>query len=276
MFELFYAYLDHIVTPERKKIYKDACEALVSIGMVEHGLQIDQQISLAEDGDTEIFLHSVDELLTGVLQQVIGEFGIQLEEQVTLAQMTDVLKSLLLIDNWDDPETIYAYCQAPEGLEAALADILQLMGAFDASTYMTILKKVNPALLDRIAALTSVERQQPLPDALQVDRARSRLTQFLAKSTEPLLIQHAVMNMARLGTPFSELVEPYRHVIDQQTPERAALELVGFLLASDAEESQFKEQLAHESELLFTDVATVTKLDQAAAKLLKDFSHAQA
>lgn len=275
MFEQFSAYLDHIVTPERKKIYMDACNALVSIGMVEHGLQIDQQISLAEDGDTEIFLHSVDELLSGCLQQVIGEFGIQLEETVTVAQMTDLLNGLQLIENYDDPETVYAYCQAPEGSEAALADILQLMGAYHAATYMTFLKKVNPALLDRISDLTSVEKQQPLPDPLQVDRARSRLTNFLAKRTDgPFLIQHAIANMARLGAPLDELVEPYRDALDQQPPERVAVELVAFLLASSAAPEEFQAAIAHEGELIFHDVNTVTKLDLAVGKILKDVSNA--
>jgi hypothetical protein len=274
MFEYFAAYLDLIVSPERKRVYLDACNALVSVGMVEHGLQIDQQISLAENGDTEIFLHSIDTLLGGVLMQTIGEFGVQVDHEATLSQLTDILTGLTLIENYDDHETIYSLCQAPEGVEAALADILELMGAFPSHVYLSLLTAVRPELLDRIEGIHSEEALQPEADPAQVDRARSRVTQFLAKRTVPSAVSIYLSEGGRLGVPLDELVKPWRDRLDTLTMELAGIELVGLAYASDLEDVAMSAALSHEAELLFSDMTQITQLTLAINKALKDFPYA--
>lgn len=272
MFEDFAAYLDMIVSPERKRIYMNACRALVDVGMVEHGLQIDQQISLAENANTEIFLHSVDTLLHGVYLQVIGEFGVVVDNEAPLEVLTDILEALHRIDDYEDHETIYSMCQAPEGVEVALADIMNLMGAYPPDVYLTHLTRVSPSLLDRIESLHSEEALHELPTRTQVEIARSRVTRFLAKRTVPSMIGIHVAEHGRLGLPLDVIVAPLHDQLETLgEPALIAIELVGLGMGSDVPDADLPAALTAQLELITADPKAITDLHSALLRSLKEY-----
>lgn len=271
MFDFFGAYLDKITSPERKRIYLDACKALFEVGISEHEFAIDQEISMVDNGTTEMFLTALDNLLLPMIVQCVYELGVVLEEHVTLEQATDVLRGLNAIENYGDPDTICNLCHSDDGPEAALSDILPLLGRYESADYLTYLSQVSPDTMKRIEDLTRKDVVGEEPSTLQVNRARSRLTPFVQKFTDALVL-HALKDGARLGIHISDLITPYRDVIEELSTERAAVELFGFALASDAE--SLDKVLSEELELLFSDPKKVTPIDVQLAKLKKEFAHA--
>ena len=286
MFDFLSAYLDAVVTPERRRVILEACNALTNAGIDEHEFAIDQQIESADEVGNDVVLANIETMLTVTLGQVIGGFGVRLEDEVLLVQAVDVLNSLLLIENYEDKASVAGYLETDDGAAAALADVLALMGQYQSAEYITFFRHVSPDLIDRISEQCT-KNVDLRPDRLpEHDRATNRLRLFvinteIVKDASQLFISQALEEGARPGSPLETLIRPYRLLLEQLPVPELAVQLVGFVLASGEDLADIKLVVKQQIDQLHLATHQITNLDVAVDRVLKshqqfEVAHAQA
>lgn len=271
MFEFLSAYLEVTVTPELKRVYLNACQTLVDHGVTDHVFALDQELAIADSLDSDVVLDSISGILLPIYRSTLGEFGIVLNDQATLAQAADVFQALATLENYDDQETINGLCDGPDGPEAALADLLQLTGSYTAAEYLPLFESVSDELIDRIAELNRQENLDELPPEEFLDNYRTRLHKLYglaAAQTRPSLrIEALLEDGTRLGLPYEEYTVAQRTYLDTCEPQLLALELMGLLLASSLAENGILKAAAAELELLHLEQLKMTATHVAITKL---------
>lgn len=277
MFETLAAYLDACVTPEQRKVCLDACNALVDAGVEDLQFMIEQELAVADSLDSDSVLGIAQGVLIPLYANVLSEFGVTLTEEANLAQYVDVFKALDQIDNYDDPETLQGYCDSPEGSQAALADILSVLGTAGSDEYLTILAYVSPSLLERISELTVRENVDELPKPAIVTEARERVVNYLKLpnvSAAATVFRQALEDGLRLGMSLDALIAPYRSQLDGMEPARLTIELLGFALASGNDSAFMRTILSREFEHHQLTADQILKVDVLIRQLLKDVPNA--
>lgn len=271
MFEFLSAYLEVTVTPELKRVYLNACQTLVDHGVTDHVFALDQEMAIADSLDSDVVLDSISGILLSIYRSTLGEFGIVVNDQATVAQAADVLQALATLENYDDQETINGLCDGPDGPEAALADLLQLTGSFTSAEYLPLFESVSVELLDRLAHLNRRENPEELPSGEFINNYRTRLhmlyTLAAAQSHPNLRIEALLNDGARLGLPYEEYTVAQRSYLDTCDPQLLAFELMGLLLASSLAENGILKAAAAELELLHLEQLKMTAAHVAFTKL---------
>ena len=279
MFETLAAYLEATATPEQRAVCLDACQSLVEAGITDHSFLIEQELAVADSYDGDFLIHLQEETLKPIYVNILREFGVRLTEEATLARHVDVLKALHALDNYEDQQSLLGFCESNDGAEAALADILQLLGAYDSTEYLMVLDFVSPALLDRIVEICTAESTEALPTNEIVAVAQQRVTKYLTLPEAKDLDEHSVFRTAltdglRLGLSMDDLIAPYRSQLENITVPKLMLELVGFALASGNDDAFMRTVLTKELDYHHLSPDQILKLDVAISHLLRQVFHA--
>jgi hypothetical protein len=274
MFETLAAYLDVAASPEQRAVCMDACQTLVEAGITDHEFLIDQELAVADSYDGDFLIHLHEELLKPIYVNVLREFGVRLTAEATLAQHVDVLKAMHAVDNYDDQQALLGYCESNDGAEAALADILELLGAYHSTEYLTVLDFVSPSVLERIAEICTQEPDEPLPASALVDRARVRVTKFLglaetADLKEDSVFRQAVVDGLRFGLSMDDAVAPYRTQLSERPAPQLVQELVGFALSTGNDDAFMRTLLSKELDHYSLTPDLVLKMDVFIGDLLR-------
>lgn len=274
MFEMLDGYLEATVTPEQRRVCLEACQALVDAGIEEHAALIENELAVVETQNGDALIAVVEGLLIPLYRNLLGEYGVRLIEEATLSQHVDVFKALNQIENYDDSETVYQLCDSPEGSEAALADVLALIGGQSTFDYLQQLAYVSPSLLERIQELHRTEAL-PASETPQVERARRRLRKLLESPLaqtlpEPLILGY-VEEGGRLGVDVRWLIKPDDvKILETRSPAQLALEVVCLAAASNSTDESLPAIVSHLlSDQLNLTLPVITEVDVTVQKLLK-------
>lgn len=276
MFDYFDAYLDTVVSPERKRLILRACQALVDSGKTEWVDQIQVEMAVAENRDANFVNDWVDGFLVPLYRVTLLEFGVTLADNVPLVAVVDIFEALCTIDNYDDASTISDYVNSEEGNVEMLADVLQLVGSKTADDYLSHLATVSDALIDRIRTLTQTASDEQVEsdiDPLMVLQARVRLQKLFASVDQAwaagTLITAYINAEGRLGLPAQDIIQPYLDQLESVDAPHLVFALAGFALASDLSEAAVHPQIKQWYDQLHVDALKRTKLDAATVTLLK-------
>lgn len=270
------AYLETVLPPAQVNTLIAAFELLFSAGIDGQDYQIQQELALAEDGDTSITVQSIYNLATPLMVITLGNFGIKLKEEATLAELVDVLNGIISLENYCDAATILQYCDNAEGPEEALSEILPFVGAYSVGHYMGLIEDVNPMLLERIEAVMRIQLQETPVNREMLAQIRNRLLKFARKVGQyDLLAIVEVRAGARLGMPLVSYLEPHLQELDNLATDThdvtdLVYQILAFVLASDTPDDKVREVCNNEFDALLPDKAKVTQADVLLLKLLAE------
>ncbi len=264
------AFLDASTTPELSGLILDTCNVLLEAGVDSHLFLLRNDLDLASTHGVDAALDNLQATLSTILIQTLAEFSVQVQPETDLRTLASIFKGIQLIDNWDDPETLNALTDAPEGNEAALADILEIVSDLSAGEYMNALASVSDSMIERIASLTDREVVGPQPDEVAVAAAQMRLRELFARDSfgEDSLFVHALDSGLRLGLPIEETFAPYLDQIHQLPLDHLPRELVAFAYASNAPFDTIPALLAKMKETFSLPLTDLLKLDADIKRLL--------
>lgn len=267
MFEFLAAYLEANVTPETKQVFMDACTTLSENGFTDHEFVIEQDLMLADNLDSDIATSMITNYLLPVYRERLAEFGVFANDGLTLAMATDILKGLLSIDNYDDFDSINSRCDTFEGPEAALADILELVGAHSSDEYLTVLERVSPDQIARIESMTERVNEDDIVNQTQVDSIRSRmyaLASAIGGMDKVVMANQYLAEGGKVGIPAGEIVAPYRERLDELTTAGdLARELLMLVAMSDTTIDNLNAAVKAELDLLHLKPMLLTAVDVA-------------
>lgn len=274
MFEYLSAYLEAYATPAQKQLYLDACQTLVDHGVTAHVFAIDQDLAVAESLDSDIVFSSMNEILIPLYIEKLGEMGLVVDHEAPIHLLTDTLRGLLLVENYEDKETLSSMLDCDEGKEAAIADILAAMGQYQSAEYLPIIQDVSDELIARMREVVKSEPTDDQIDHQQVAAIRHRVERFLnlpdIQGHLPILAFSLVRDGLKLGIPHEDLLEGRQEYLDSlKSPEKIAINLLAFILISATVEDDLLRDFSMELELLHIDPLVRTQAHVLASKLIK-------
>lgn len=240
-------FLDYVATiapVERVGLFQDAIETLLSTNNKAIEDTMDSLLMDSALAEPSIFLDVVESTLNEAMRGTVRQFAVTLDSESPLRMSTAVLKGLMALDNWDDVTTIASFCEVDECPEAVLADILGFITGFHSSDFLPYLMIVSPDLITRTATLCRAKaRIVPLPseDVVRL-RAVSRSKRFVALGADTPIFSEAVRDLLPFGASFQALVAPYWDRVADLSLEKAIPEAVGFMLASQEEDTEVGEK----------------------------------
>jgi hypothetical protein len=278
MFEVLSGYLEVTATPEQKTSCLEACRVLSDAGITDHEFLIEQELAIADLQSSDFAINLIEGILKPVYVNQLNEFGVTLNASAELPHYVDVFRGLVNTDNYEDTATLYTLCDSSEGVAAALADILALMGAYKAVDYLTWIDHVDEALIDKIAGLhedDSAVEPNPSEDAVMLARMRyERLVQCAETALDPpALAFQDLNNGGRLGLPLSILIESHLNTLALVQPPRLGVELLAFAAISNVSDLTLKDELSKVVDRLGLDPALITVTDIQLNRLLPKVLH---
>jgi hypothetical protein len=268
------AYLETVLPKPQVHVMVEAFELLTSAGVDAQDHQIEQELALAEDGESSVLVQSMYNLATPLMIATLENFGIKVNAHVTLAEMTDVLQGLLTLENYGDPVTIMQACDNSEGPIECLSEILPLVGAYTAGHYLTLFEDVTATLLERIESSAKEQYEEPPGGSAETDNIRIRLMQYIGQvGSAVLMVLDSVRGGMRLGLPLETYLEPNLATLEaiaRDQPDTLAKQILGFVLATPTATDQIRSACDNEFDSLCVDKANVTKADIALVKLLAE------
>lgn len=270
MLDRMQEYLDSVTTTVLSDLIMDATRTLTQTGQDVHHYQLQQAMDIAEGLDPSDAVESLQSVLLSNFREVLKQFGVYITEDTDLRTANSILKGITLIEDWDDPATLNGLTAALEGEEAALADILQIVGELTIGDYMNALDRVSPDLIVRIGELTSRDTSEPQPDSVAVAGAQMRLRELLNKGVlgEDSLFVHAMDMGMRLGLSFELAIQPYLEELYQRPVGKLAPDLVAFAYASALATDEIPDKLNRLKESFHLSITDLLELDSAIKKLL--------
>lgn len=277
MFDYLTAYLNSFASPVQKQLYLDACQTLVDHGVTAHVFAIDQDLAVAESLDSDIVFSSINEILIPLYIEKLGEMGLVVNHDATLPLLTDMLKAILLVENYEDKDNLNSILDCVEGKEAAVADLLATLGSFQSAEYLPVIQEVSDELLERLREVLKNESLDDQIDQSLVAAIRYRVERFLAlenvniyRTNHGIKAITLVKDGLKLGMPHEDLLEGRQDFLDDlKKPETIAIELLAFILISATLEDDLLRDFSMELELLHIDPLVRTQSHVLAEKLVK-------
>lgn len=263
-------YLRQRTTPELTDVIMAGCNALLEAGVDNHLFLLRNNIDLSATEDFDAVYGGVIGILMPILRHNLREYGVTMTDECGLPELVATFEAINRIEDCEEKEAINTLTDAEEGNEAALADILEIVGDLSSSDYLMVLSQVSTDLITRIAELTSTEDEGPQPDDIAVAAAQTRLRKLLPQGgygEESIFIQ-AVGDGLRLGLTFETIIEPHLTAISELPVQAMAKELVAFAYASSMQTDDVLPTLNKLKESFNLSISDLLELDSAIGRLL--------
>lgn len=279
MFDYLAAYLEATVTPEQKQVVIRACELLVEQGFTDHNFVIEQELQMADNLDGDVAMSMVNNYLIPVYRQQLLAFGVTVTDDITLTQCTDFLEALTALENYDDGDAITNACDALDGPEAALADLLELTGQNQSEDYLLLIERVSPDLIERVLSTVVVDPFEQAKISEQLPMVKARLEKLVAVpgiDGGASCFTHYLAMGGKLGVDVEHIVAPYRVTLEAiKQPPSLAHELLLLVSASNLSDSLLYTAFKYQLEQLHLSTDAITGVDIAYQKLQKFLSEGQ-
>lgn len=240
------AYLENVVSQERKLVMVEAMRALTHLGIQDHAFLLNQ-IMESQEEETDAVLAQMDILLQNALHDCLRNFGVEIDPTAPMAIRTAMLNGLQSLDNWSDPEAIQSLCDTDDDAEGILASLLELVTETSHAEYALYLVRVSPSLIDRIDDVHQRYLPEAMPSSEEHDRALARTQKLLAKTPVPILSQ-AIADLLLFGGDYHSLLGLHEEAIAKLDQKGAIPELVGFALASELPDAELEAAILKETQ----------------------------
>ena len=277
MFETLSNYLEMRSTPEQKTVLLSACRALVDAGYTDHAGVLEQELSLADAPEQDLYYSIVNQYMIPLYNERLNEYGIVLQPDADLPILTSIFTALQCVDNWSDPWGLLDAAKDIEGPEAALADLLAITGGHTTEDYLAVLDSVSPDLIERVQEiLTAQANNDPdlEPDSViegrQMCEQRIEALNAVISPDYSLLVRSYADGLGRLYIPARYILNQYYKSLREMTDkQRAGAEVLMLLAASTLQTRDLRTSTMSLVEQLNFEPTELTAVDQSIVAYLQ-------
>lgn len=260
MFSELSDYLRDQISPERYDVLEDLTNALGDINAVEYEDELISLLSTADDKDPQELLLHVTTLITEVAYDTMSQLGVDLIPDAPLNLISDMLRALSSLEDYEDPQRLQALCEAEDGSEDVLATLLAELGAYEEVDYLTYIDSVNGSLVDRIESIAVTEEEiDDVAVAVDIAGIRRRVLDFRAQKELPAIA--LVKGGVKLGLPIDFLMETYPPSGEEGDVIAQTEELIGLALISNLQDAEVYPWVREQLELYFSEPSDLLKAD---------------
>lgn len=171
MTEILLDFLNGKITPQLMDLY------LRAGGLIEF-FEKDDQYDLMEsmlyemESGTMTAMQALDNIYlfhTSILSNIINEYGISLQDEVSLEDMIKIIESMQYLEDHEDKASIKATIEANESATETLLELLEFASIYTTDFFFPLITKVNPALLARLLELCDRESPEEM-EGISPDR----------------------------------------------------------------------------------------------------------
>lgn len=281
MFEQLSEYLGDNATPEQMALVIRACQLLSEVNCDKHINGIDLELRQSDMEGNDVVLKIIDNVLKPVYKDLLAEFGVKVIPESKLDQLINALEGLYAILNFDDPLTLNDLSRIELDPVEVLCTILAVVQGTEEEFFYEFLEDVPSELIKRISQETYKQVQDLDEDSTVVDttsletiQTRFLKLKALYSTTEFTVVDTALKEGTRLGTPLQPLLDRYLNLLEFFPAVQLPLHLYSLLTISDVPTDRLVLVAKHELDnLLFSPndiTAAYNVLKQVHAKVTQD------
>lgn len=281
MFEQLSEYLGDNATPEQMALVIRACQLLSEVNCDKHINGIDLELRQSDMEGNDVVLKIIDNVLKPVYKDLLAEFGVKVIPESKLDQLINALEGLYAILNFDDPLTLNDLSRIELDPVEVLCTILAVVQGTEEEFFYEFLEDVPSELIKRISQETYKQVQDLDEDSTVVDttsletiQTRFLKLKALYSTTEFTVVDTALKEGTRLGTPLQPLLDRYLNLLESFPAVQLPLHLYSLLTISDVPTDRLVLVAKHELDnLLFSPndiTAAYNVLKQVHAKVTQD------
>lgn len=264
MFTSLEQYLGVSASPEQASMILNACRVLVDAGYVDHASVLEQELEIADNIQDDLVYGMIRGYLVPLYATQLRGFGIQVNPDATLEQLTSLLEALLCVDNWADPESLYDATLTDADPEDQLAEVLSIVGGQPPENYLMMLDHVSVDLIERIANINAEASLNQEGGGYRDDVAIAALNRAVRRfngirqhipAEHSSLALKAVEGYVKLGGQPGPLMQGHFDPISKlPTPSETALQIYSLLAITSIPHDEIVEYTMNLAEQLDIDL----------------------
>lgn len=257
MFEDLADYLAGVVPEERVSLLIEICENLDDLTVHAIHDRVNEILSRVDNVDNATVIELLDQVLLDNLGTVLATYGITLDDdQYDTSQLrtyNQILNTLLIIEHYEDPQSLLDIIQAGESPELIMATICEVVVDLPSYAFLECVSAVRPNV---IVGLTNA-MQRPSADEEDTRRleeyiiARLRLA---VQNQRSGVFYDYIKQGGALGLPLDVMIEAIGQRLDGLEPKDAARQIWLLTLASDTPDSAIPTAVRSAIESVYPDV----------------------
>ena len=270
MIEMLREYLGGVMSPEAGDVFLNASRQLEEAGFLEHQHHLAELMSLADNFDTTYLTTSIESTLMRAYYEVIGSFGIYLQE-ASLNQLVDIFTAMYQLGNYGDPQSVVDIVNGTEDAEEALAEVLSMLTDHDVSDLLIVIEDVTPSLMRNI-----VEKMEQLEENVQAELGaddpevgeflnyvRARLHAYLTQPhANNLIISHDIALGMTVLLPFDTYISQAEDTLSRvRDPIQLGREILAMALASSLQDEDILSLVSETLQEFVSDIVTITRVE---------------
>ncbi len=270
-------FLDQRISPEATESLVDCARVMCESGLTSHLDDIDDIIALEDSTGRDVTVVKIRNYLEDALEACVNQFGVTLQQgiDINLRHLTALQRGINQITDFEDIETLEAYCLSEEDPEQRLADMMELLTEYTWADYLLFIQEVSPSLFKRV--LEQITKPDSLEEIDTVGNAiLLRTKSLLLKVQNPWLIDE-IEDGATLGLPLDAMIIRFRaryEVALAQTmewnrkPQLLAEQYMLYILASDVPDDKLLEASQTQAENVIHHMPTLSGVLRHCQELL--------
>lgn len=270
-------YLDQRISPEATESLVDCARVMCESGLVTHLDDLEDLIAVEDGVGRDATVAKIRNYLEDALEACVNQFGVKLQQgiDINLRHLVALQRGINQITDFEDIETIEAYCLSEEDPEQRLADMLELLTEYTWADYLVFVQEVSPSLFKRI--LEQITKPDSLEEIDNSDNAiLLRTKSLLLKVQNPWLIDE-IEDGATLGLPLEALIlrfqARYEAALAQtmewnRKPQLLAEQYLLYVLASNVPDDKLLEAAQTQAENVIHHMPTLTGVLRHCQQLL--------
>lgn len=278
MFEELQLALMDLVTPERLFVILEAHRVLMDLGIDDVNDELQQIIGL-QDGisDTDLFISRIDECLMISLYDTINEYNVGIRDDVTMAQLTAIVRTVTMFDDYIIPDTLVALLESDQSNIEMIAAMVPLFTELSEEEALEVITDVSDATIARMRSIADEMLSTQVGEYNEVadQTIRVKRINMMRNNTQghhPRIAVELANSGVKLGQNFEVILSMSVLQLEPLPLKEMAYELVGLAYFSNTPIGDIRQTLQESVYEIYDEFDQQRRLNSMIATVYNEFS----
>jgi hypothetical protein len=275
MLDIMKQFLAGNATPALQDAIKDAYTILERCNAGDIDFSFEDMLMIDDIVDAGTTIGKMTHFITDLQHGILGTFGVEVDAELTIADLTMFIRAILDIEDYEDSEALVRITMGELRPDESFAEIVALMSHHNADELLYKIERVDASLIRRIQDVASATDDELVTDEERLQRSKyvhmlRRFCHYI--NSRQLTVVDMIRDGIAVGYPFSVYADQIGRAFEGIVPEHVAKEMIAMaLVSSDGINNPTSTIKAH-LENYVADLNTITKIDIEVKRLLQGFS----
>lgn len=267
-------FLNLCVTPERSDALSEVADFLSEIGDETHHFAIESILSRFDNEEPSQVVMDIQQCLMDIISDQLMIHGVLIGDY-DLLELTAVLRCILQLPNYGDPQELLDVLDSADTPECALAELTERFSFYHWVDVVHVIAEVKYSLIESMREVLqknvylqiSTNGSLPTTESINIEYAlqerRNRLRVFVEDNANDYIVIAQVRSGMALNEPLSYYVEAAHAKLQALGPEDCTQQLIAMAYASNLPAEDIQDAVHEYLEEFMGNISQMTKANFA-------------